>query len=100
MPLWIVICGLGLTQIIGWGTTYYLLGALSQDIAVATGWSGTLIFGAFSAALLLSGVISRHGGRLLDRIGGRRVMIAGSVFATAGLALMGTFPHPLAYVAG
>ncbi len=100
MPLWLVICGLGLTQIIGWGTTYYLLGALSQDIAAATGWSGTLIFGAFSAALLLSGVISRHGGRLMDRIGGRRVMIAGSVFATAGLTLMGTFPHPVAYVAG
>lgn len=100
MPLWIVICGLGLTQIIGWGTTYYLLGALSQDIASSTGWSGTLIFGAFSAALLLSGLISRHGGRLIDRIGGRRVMIAGSLCATAGLGLMGLFPHPAAYVAG
>ena len=33
MPLWLVICGLGITQIIGWGTTYYALGALSQDIA-------------------------------------------------------------------
>ena len=78
LPLWLVICGLGLTQIIGWGTTYYMLGALSQDIAQETGWSGTLIFGAFSAALLLSGLISRHGGRLVDRIGGRRVMMAGS----------------------
>jgi MFS family permease len=100
LPLWLVICGLGITQIIGWGTTYYLLGALSQDIAASTGWSGTLIFGAFSAALLLSGVISRHGGRLLDRIGGRQVMIAGSVFAAAGLALMGLFPHPATYVIG
>ena len=100
MPLWIVICGLGLTQIIGWGTTYYMLGALSQDIAQSTGWSGTLIFGAFSAALLLSGIISRHGGRLIDRVGGRRVMIAGSIFAAAGLALMGAFPHPATYVIG
>ena len=56
LPLWLVICGLGITQIIGWGTTYYALGALSQDIAAATGWSTTLIFGAFSAALLLSGL--------------------------------------------
>ncbi|WP_374332849.1 MFS transporter [Aestuariivirga sp.] len=100
MPLWIIICGLGLTQIIGWGTTYYMLGALSQDIATSTGWSGTLIFGAFSAALLLSGLISRRGGRLIDRIGGRRVMIAGSLCATAGLAVMGLFPHPATYVAG
>lgn len=100
MPLWIVICGLGLTQIIGWGTTYYMLGALSQDIATATGWSNTLIFGAFSGALLLSGLISRRGGRLIDRVGGQRVMMAGSLCAALGLALMGLFPHPVAYVTG
>ena len=39
LPLWLVISGLGITQIIGWGTTYYALGALSQDIAATTGWS-------------------------------------------------------------
>lgn len=100
MPLWIVICGLGLTQIIGWGTTYYALGALSQDIAASTGWPGALIFGAFSAALLLSGIISRWAGRLVDRIGGRRVMMAGSLFAAAGLGVIGLFPHPVTYVAG
>ncbi|MEI7597848.1 MAG: MFS transporter [Aestuariivirga sp.] len=100
LPLWIVICGLGLTQIIGWGTTYYMLGALSQDIALSTGWSGTLIFGAFSGALLLSGVISRRGGRLIDRIGGQRVMMAGSLCAAVGLALMGAFPHPVTYCIG
>ncbi len=100
MPLWIVICGLGITQIIGWGTTYYALGALSQDIAASTGWPGALIFGAFSAALLLSGVISRWAGRLVDRIGGRRVMMAGSLFAAAGLTVIGLFPHPVTYVAG
>ena len=100
MPLWIVICGLGLTQIIGWGTTYYMLGALSRDSAMSTGWSGTLIFGAFSGALLLSGLISRRGGRLIDKIGGQRVMMAGSLCATAGLALMGLFPHPATYVIG
>ncbi|MEY3082122.1 MAG: hypothetical protein RJA94_2107 [Pseudomonadota bacterium] len=100
MPLWIVICGLGLTQIIGWGTTYYMLGALSQDIAASTGWSGTLIFGAFSAALLLSGLISRRGGRLIDKVGGRRVMMAGSLCAAAGLAVIGLFPHPATYVTG
>lgn len=100
MPLWLVICGLGLTQIIGWGTTYYTLGALSQDIAAATGWSDTLIFGAFSASLLLSGVISTWSGRLVDRLGGRRVMVVGSLFAATGLAVMGLFPHPVAYIAG
>lgn len=100
MPLWLVICGLGLTQIIGWGTTYYMLGALAQDIAGATAWSNTLIFGAFSASLLFSGAISAWSGRLVDRLGGRRVMMVGSLFAAAGLGLMGLFPHPATYVSG
>jgi hypothetical protein len=100
LPLWLVICGLGLTQIIGWGTTYYALGALSQDIAQATGWSQSLIFGAFSASLLLNGIISARGGRLIDRAGGRRAMVAGSLFAVMGLGVMGLFPTPAAYVGG
>lgn len=100
MPLWFIICGLGVTQIIGWGTTYYTLGALSQYIGASTGWSETLIFGAFSASLLLSGAISKWAGRLVDRLGGRRVMMAGSVFAAAGLALMGLWPSPATYIAG
>ena len=69
LPLWLIICGLGITQIIGWGTTYYALGALSQDIAASTGWSSTLIFGAFSAALLLSGIISPSMARLRELAG-------------------------------
>ena len=100
MPLWLVICGLGLTQIIGWGTTYYALGALSQDIAASTGWSQTLIFGAFSAALLLSGIISRRAGRLTDRAGGRRVMMAGSLLGAVGLTIIGLYPHPATYIVG
>ena len=100
MPLWIVICGLGITQIIGWGTTYYALGALSQDIAAETGWSTTLIFGAFSASLLLSGVVSRASGRLVDRKGGRLSMVAGSLLSALGLVLLGLFPHPITYVTG
>jgi MFS family permease len=100
VPLWLVICGLGMTQIIGWGTTYYALGALSQDIAAATGWSTTLIFGAFSVSLLVSGAISTHVGRLTDRLGGRRVMVVGSLCAALGLFVMGIAPHPITYVIG
>ena len=100
MPLWLIICGLGVTQIIGWGTTFYTLGALSQDIAAATGWPETLIFGAFSASLLLGGAISTWAGRLVDRLGGRRVMMTGSLFGAAGLGLMGGFPSAFAYISG
>ncbi|MCB1379371.1 MAG: MFS transporter [Alphaproteobacteria bacterium] len=100
MALWRVITGLGITQIIGWGSTFYALGALSEDIANSEGWSKTLIFGAFSAALLLSGLISPWAGRFIDRNGGRRLMAAGSLLAAFGCVIIGTMPHPLTYCLG
>jgi len=100
MPLWRVITALGITQIIGWGTTYYALGALSLDIAADRGWSKLLIFGAFSAALLISGVISRAAGRAIDDFGGRRVMAIGSCFAALGCLILSFATEPWIYVLG
>jgi MFS family permease len=100
VPLWRVICALGVTQIIGWGTTYYALGALSADIRADTGWSGFLVFASFSAALLISGVISRWAGRSIDKWGGRRVMAIGSVLSAIGCGILSVATHPAIYVAG
>ena len=94
MPLWLIIAGLGLTQIIGWGSTYYALGALSQDIARSEGWSSTLIFGAFSAALLLSGLISPWAGRFIDLKGGRSLMTAGIAAGRHGMPHHRRLPAP------
>jgi MFS family permease len=99
-PLWIAITALGITQIISWGTTFYALGALSPDIAAAQGWSKTLIFGAFSAALLLSGTISRAAGGAIDRRGGRAMMSLGSVLAALGCAILSQASQQWIYIAG
>jgi predicted MFS family arabinose efflux permease len=96
----LLLTGIGITQIIGWGTTYYPLGALSGAIRQATGWSDSIIFGAFSAALLLSGLIARGAGQAIDRLGGRRVMLAGSLTAAAACFTFATSASPLSYVAG
>jgi MFS family permease len=100
LPLWRVISGLGITQIIGWGTTYYALGALSPDIGADRGWSKPLIFGAFSAALLLSGILSRATGRAIDEYGGRRMMALGSILAMAGCLILAFAVNPWIYIAG
>ena len=35
----IVVTALGITQIVAWGSTFYLLGVLATPIRVDTGWS-------------------------------------------------------------
>jgi MFS family permease len=100
MPLWRVITALGITQIVGWGTTYYALGALSLDIAAERHWSKFLIFGAFSAALLISGLVSRAAGRAIDAHGGRRMMAAGSGLAGLGCLILSFAADPWVYVLG
>lgn len=96
----LLLTGLGITQVIGWGTTYYPLGALAGPIREATGWSDTLIFGAFSASLLLSGLIARAAGQAVDRLGGRKAMLAGSLTAAAACFALGLGASPTAYVVG
>lgn len=95
-----VVTGLGITQIIGWGTTYYALGALSPDIARSSGWPPSLIFGAFSACLLLSSLIASGSGKLVDRWGGRNAMALGSIICAAGCLTLGLGHAPWVFVAG
>jgi MFS family permease len=84
-----VVC-LGVSQLVCWGITYYLIGVFGELIAADLGWGRTLVYGGFSIALLAMGVASPLVGRLIDRLGGAAVMSLGSVLAalgTAGLAL-------------
>jgi len=84
------VLALGLSQLVCWGISYYLIGAFSDRIMADLGWSRSTVHGGFSLALLVMGVISPIAGRLIDRHGGRRVMAVGSVCiaaACAGMAL-------------
>ena len=77
---------LGVSQLICWGVSYYLVGGFGALIEADLGWSPALVQGGFSAALLMMGVSSPLVGRLMDRHGGRRVMSAGSVLMALGCA--------------
>ncbi len=76
---------LAVTQIVSWGSLYYaftiLAPAIGRDLALAP----ELVFGAFSWSLLVAGLVAAPVGILLDRLGGRPVMAAGSLLCAAGL---------------
>lgn len=90
---------LGLAQICAWGSLYYTLGILSPAIAQETGTSEGLIFGAFSAGLLIAGLIAPRVGKLIDRQGARPVLACGSVCAAIALAMLASAQGPWTIVA-
>lgn len=94
-----VLC-LGLSQLICWGTSYYLIGGFGELIAADLGWGRPLVYGGFSAALLVMGLCSPLAGRMIDRHGGRRVMMAGSGLIALGcIGLASSHSVPAYYAA-
>ncbi len=91
---------LGLSQLICWGITYHLIGALGERIAADLGWSRSLIYGGFSAALLVMGLASPLVGRSIDRHGGRVVMVAGSGLIALGCLALACVHELWAYYVG
>jgi MFS family permease len=79
---------LGITQIILWGGTFFLIAVVSGPIVASTGWPQGIVVGALSLAIFVSGLPAPLVGRLIRRHGGRPVLVAGSVLVAAGLALM------------
>lgn len=77
---------LAVTQIVSWGSLYYAFSIVAPDIQRDLALSPELVFGAFSWALLVAGLVSTPAGILLDRYGGRHVMAAGSLLCFIGLA--------------
>jgi MFS family permease len=75
---------LGISQLICWGVSYYLIGVFGDAIGDDFGWSRDVVYGGFSAALLATGLSSPLVGRWIDRRGGRDVMTLGSVIMAAG----------------
>jgi MFS family permease len=84
-----VILMLGTTQTLAWASSYYLPAILADPIARDLGISSNWFFAAFSASLVISGLLGPRVGRQIDLVGGRRVLCASNVILAAGLALLG-----------
>jgi MFS family permease len=80
---------LGTTQTLAWASSFYLPAILGLPIAADLGLAPSLFFAIFSASLLLSAALSPMVGRLIDRQGGRSVLIASNAVIAAGLAILG-----------
>jgi predicted MFS family arabinose efflux permease len=84
-----VVLALGAAQTLAWGSSYYLPAILADPIARDLGISSNWFFAAFSASLVISGLLGPSVGRQIDRVGGRQVLCGSNVVLALGLALLG-----------
>jgi MFS family permease len=82
--------GRQLPVILALGTTssVYLPALVADPIARELGISANWIFGAYSGALVIAGLLGPRIGRQIDRIGGRPVLSFSNLMLASGLALL------------
>lgn len=94
-----IVLRLALAQLVAWGVSYYLIGVFGTAIAVDLGWSAAEVHAGFALGLAVTGLAAPFAGRLVDRHGGRGVMIAGALAMATGCLLLAASRGPGLYVA-
>lgn len=87
---WRISWALAVTQTVGYGILHYTFSVFMQPMELELGWTRAQASGAFSVALLLSGLVALPIGRWVDARGGRLPMSAGSA---AGALLLFAWSH-------
>jgi predicted MFS family arabinose efflux permease len=95
----VVVTALGVTQILAWGSTFYLLAVLAPYIARDTGWAYDRVIAGVSVGLLVAGIVSPRVGRFISSHGGRPVLATSALLLAAGLAALGLAPNVPLYLA-
>ena len=83
------VLALGTAQTLAWASSYYLPAMLAAPMARDLGVATPTVFAVFSMALIVSALVGPLAGRLIDRHGGRPVLLGTNVLFAAGLATLG-----------
>jgi MFS family permease len=95
-----VVIALGTAQTVAWASTYYLPAVLATPMARDIGVSPVMVFAAFSAAMVVSAIVGPWAGVMIDRHGGRGILIASNLVFAAGLGCMALAQGPVPLWAG
>jgi MFS family permease len=79
---WLLVAALAASETTAYGVLAYAFAVFLVPMQQELGWSRTALTGAYSVAIIVSGVAAIPVGRWLDRHGARALMTAGSAAAT------------------
>jgi MFS family permease len=91
----LVVGALGLAQTLAWGSSYYLPAILAGPIGDGVGVPRSWVFGALSSALLIAAFAGPAVGRIVDRRGGRGVLVLSNIVLAAGLVALAAANGPV-----
>jgi len=89
------VLAIGLTQTLAWGSSYYMPAILADPICAGLGVSRSLFFGFFSVSLLLQAALGPAIGKVIDRRGGRDVLVYSNLVLGAGLVWLALAQGPV-----
>jgi predicted MFS family arabinose efflux permease len=98
--LWRIVPALGMAQIVSWGSLYYAIAVLGESMQRDLGVGPVVLYGAFTASLVLSGFAAPYIGRTIDARGGGTVLPIGSVIAGIAMLMLAAATGPATLIAG
>src|SRR5690606_27511195 len=89
---------LAVTQLIGWGTSFEVLGVMGRIIAPELVLPNEVIFGGLTVMMIVSALAGPKVGRVLERHGAARVLALVALAFAAGLALLAVSTNAAVYL--
>jgi hypothetical protein len=96
-PPQLTLAGLMLTQAFGWGASLSLLGVLAAPVGTELQLSSTFVYGGATLMFLVGGLTAPLCGKLADKHGGPKLLIAGSLLQALALVALSLATGPLTY---
>lgn len=82
---WVVVAGLGVTELVSWGVLVYAFSAFVVPMSAELGWSPAALNAAYAVGVAVSGLVAAPVGRWLSAHGARWLMTAGSGLTVVAL---------------
>ncbi|MBX3503409.1 MAG: MFS transporter [Alphaproteobacteria bacterium] len=98
-PLPVSIIGLGVTQIVGWGSTFFTPSVMGRHIGEDLRLPAEIVFAGPTIMFVVAALLAPRIGRTVDRRGARSLMATGSVLGAIGLAALSQAQGAITYIA-
>ncbi|WP_083219557.1 MFS transporter [Rhizobium rhizogenes] len=92
------VAALSLTQLIGWGATFYLPAVTGPAMAGELGMALPMVMAGPTVMLVVMAMVSWPLSAIFERHGTRPIMVLGSSLGAAGLLVMGLANGPVSFV--